>query len=772
MPKANGLQFTAQVGEFPSEVFSVVGFELTESLSQLCGGRLKLASTDSDVDASDVLEQRIDLVIWQHSEPLRRFTGVVSEFVICDSGHHRTRYEIVLQSPLWRLELMYNSRIFQGQATESIISTLLQERGIPAAAFQLKCRGDVREYCVQHRESDLAFVQRLAAEEGWHYRYCHGSVDASQQPMVIFADHHGDAPRLDAAEYNAKAGGSSRQPAVFRLRSEERVKTSAVVMKDYTFKNPAYAMMHEHHAALENQRQDYQHFDYPGRFKADASGKRFTRARLDALRNNANTASGASNRPDFTCGAKVQLTSHNHESMNRDWLLTSVTHTGKQPQALEQEAGVEPTTYHNAFSAIPANKTWRPGTGTSLGTDFKSVPDLPASDLSQGDGFQIRPRPVSDLPDGDGFEIRPRPDLPDGDGFQIRPRPVMDGPQVAIVTGPEGDEIHCDEHGRVKVRFPWDRRQRPNDAESRKNNAHSSAWLRVSQGWAGGQYGFMALPRIGNEVIVSFLDGDPDQPIITGCTYNATSMPPYALPQHKTRTVLKTRTHKGEGSNELRFEDEAEKQQVYIHAQKNLDLLTENNRTEVINSDSHLTVEKTRISHVKANEHETIGGEKREHTGEDHSFSVTGTLHVKAGNAWLNEAGTELHIKAGQKVVVEAGAEITLKAGGSFVKIDSSGVSMGGAAIKINAGGAAGKGSGQKIQVPEMPGLVDKNGGAVAPVKLADVGQRANAEPKPIVAHRLKQARMNRSAVVEQCQERPDGSCPLSNCPCGRAQQL
>ncbi|EAZ98325.1 type VI secretion system Vgr family protein [Marinobacter sp. ELB17] len=742
MPKANGLQFTAQVGEFPSEVFSVVGFELTESLSQLVCGRLQLASTGSDIDPGNVLEQSVDLVIWQHNEPLRRFTGVVSECVQCDSGHHRTRYEIVLQSPLWRLELMYNSRIFQGQTTESIASALLQERGIPAAAFQLRCGGDVREYCVQHRESDLAFIQRLAAEEGWHYRYCHGSIDASQQPTVIFADHHGDSPRLDSAEYNAKAGGSSRQPAVFRLRSEERVKASAVVMKDYTFKNPAYAMRHEHHAAPENQRQDYQHFDYPGRFKADASGKRFTQARLDALRNDANTATGASNRPDFTCGAKVKLNSHNHEIMNRDWLLTSITHTGKQPQALEQEAGAEPTTYHNTFSAIPANKTWRPDMKTSLGTDFKSVPDLPVSDL------------------------------PDGDGFQIRPRPVMNGPQVAIVTGPEGEEIHCDEHGRVKVRFPWDRRQRPNEAESRKNNEHCSAWLRVSQGWAGGQYGFMALPRIGSEVIVSFLDGDPDQPIITGCTYNATSMPPYALPQHKTRTVLKTRTHKGEGSNELRFEDEAEKQQVYIHAQKNLDLLTENNRTEVIRNDSHLTVEKTRLSHVKANEHETIGGEKREHTGKNHSFSVTGTLHLKAGSAWLNEAGTELHIKAGQKVVVEAGAEITLKAGGSFIKIDPSGVSMGGAAIKMNAGGSAGGGSGQKIQVPEMPGLVDKNGGAVAPVQLADVGQRANAEPNPVVAHRLKQARMNRSAVVEQCQERPDGSCPLNNCPCGRAQQL
>ncbi|MFT7366714.1 MAG: type VI secretion system secreted protein VgrG [Marinobacter psychrophilus] len=212
MPKANGLKFTAQVGEFPSETFSVVGFELTESLSQLFCGRLQLASTDSDIDPGNVLEQSVDLVIWQHNEPLRRFTGVVSECVQCDSGHHRTRYEIVLQSPLWRLELMHNSRIFQGQTTESIASTLLQERGIPAAAFQLKCRGDVREYCVQHRESDLAFVERLAGEEGWHYRYCHGSVDAGQQPAVFHLRRESSAHQPQSREHEPRLVTGQRHP--------------------------------------------------------------------------------------------------------------------------------------------------------------------------------------------------------------------------------------------------------------------------------------------------------------------------------------------------------------------------------------------------------------------------------------------------------------------------------------------------------------------------------------------------------------------------------
>jgi type VI secretion system secreted protein VgrG len=171
-------------------------------------------------------------------------------------------------------------------------------------------------------------------------------------------------------------------------------------------------------------------------------------------------------------------------------------------------------------------------------------------------------------------------------------------------------------------------------------------------------------------VIVSFLDGDPDQPIITGRTYHATNTPPYALPRHKTRTTLKTQTHKGEGSNELRFEDEAEKEHIYIHAQKNLDLLTQNNRTEVIKNDSHLTVGKNRFSHTKGDEHSTITGEQRQRIGGDYSLITGGSHHGHFGKAQRVEAGTEIHHKAGLKVVIEAGAEITLSAGGSFVKLD------------------------------------------------------------------------------------------------------
>ena len=293
---------------------------------------------------------------------------------------------------------------------------------------------------------------------------------------------------------------------------------------------------------------------------------------------------------------------------------------------------------------------------------------------------------------------------------------------MALVTGPEGEEIHCDQYGRVKVRFPWDRYS--------KNDEHSSAWLRVAQGWAGGQYGFMALPRIGNEVIVSFLDGDPDQPIITGRTYHATNTPPYALPEHKTRTTLKTKTHKGEGSNELRFEDEAGEEQIYVHAQKDLDLLTENNRTEVIKNDSHLTVENHQFSHIKAADHCTTDGENRLSVGADCSQTVGGTYHQKTARTMASEAGTEVHHKAGAKVVLDAGAELTISGGGSFIKLDPSGVTLSGPGIKINSGGSPGSGSGQSTVAPELPAVLDRDRAAMQQSpELAMVSQRKGASP-------------------------------------------
>ncbi|WP_275956967.1 type VI secretion system Vgr family protein, partial [Shewanella algae] len=324
-------------------------------------------------------------------------------------------------------------------------------------------------------------------------------------------------------------------------------------------------------------------------------------------------------------------------------------------------------------------------------------------------------------------------------------KPQMAGPQIATVVGPKDEEIFCDEYGRVKVQFPWDRYARGDE--------HGSCWIRVSQGWAGGQYGFMALPRIGHEVIVSFLDGDPDQPIITGRAFHAVNQVPYALPAHKTRTVLKTQSHKGEGSNELRFEDEAGEEEIYLHAQKDLNLLTENDRHEHIKHDSHLDVDNERRSRIGGNEHLTVLGESRQQVTGDKSLIVDGSLHLKAGSVWVNETGDEIHIKAGQKVVLESSSEITVKAGGSFVKVDPAGVHLSGPGINLNAGGGAASGSGYGGKAPELPGEVA-------------AAELPNPLPLQLAPASMEMLSYNNVAVARLCQKQTDGSCPLEDCPC------
>ena len=205
-------------------------------------------------------------------------------------------------------------------------------------------------------------------------------------------------------------------------------------------------------------------------------------------------------------------------------------------------------------------------------------------------------------------------------------------------------------------------------------------------------------------MIISFLEGDPDQPLVTGRTYHAVNTAPYPLPEHKTRTVLRTQSHKAEGFNELRFEDEANEEQIWLHAQKDLELLTLNDRIEDIRNDSFLKVNNDRISEIDNNDHHTVHGNRFEHTEGQQHFSVQGSLHITAGQAWLSESGRELHIKAGHKVVLEAGDELTLNAGGSFLKLDGSGVTMVGPKVRVNAGGSPGNGSGQAVEAPLLPG--------------------------------------------------------------------
>ncbi|MEH6689333.1 MAG: type VI secretion system tip protein TssI/VgrG, partial [Halopseudomonas sabulinigri] len=247
--------------------------------------------------------------------------------------------------------------------------------------------------------------------------------------------------------------------------------------------------------------------------------------------------------------------------------------------------------------------------------------------------------------------------------------------------------------GRIKVQFHWDREGQADDK--------TSCWLRVASSWAGDRYGGVAIPRVGMEVLISFLEGDPDQPLVTGCLYHKEHEVPYELPAHKTRSVFKTLSSPGGGGyNELRIEDKKGEEQIYLHAQKDWDESIENNQTIRVGNERHDTVQANSYSEFKAEEHHTTHSDRKTEIKANDHLTVGASQHVKLGDSQLVKAGREIHLKAGQKMVIEAGTEITLTAGGSFIKIDPSGVTLIGPNVKLNAGGAPGRGTGA---VPTLP---------------------------------------------------------------------
>lgn len=330
--------------------------------------------------------------------------------------------------------------------------------------------------------------------------------------------------------------------------------------------------------------------------------------------------------------------------------------------------------------------------------------------------------------------------------LRTTPKPIVQGPQTALVVGPSGEEIHTDKYGRVKVQFHWDRRSIADE--------NSSCWIRVAQLWAGKKWGAMYIPRIGHEVIVEFLEGDPDRPIITGRVYNGANMPPYALPGEKTKSTIKSNSSKGGGGfNEIRLEDKKGKEQVFIHAQRNMDTRVRNDslariygnrhqiigwekdgnkggdQREMIYMDKEITVHRNQIEHIggdmkllvggidgdgnqdiviQKDKKELIEGESHLHVVKDEntlidmtrSLEVGKDNQVKVGANHALDAGKEIHLKGGMKVIIEAGMQVSLKASGSFVDIGPGGVSISGAQVKINSGGSAGSGSGSSPTAP------------------------------------------------------------------------
>ena len=391
----------------------------------------------------------------------------------------------------------------------------------------------------------------------------------------------------------------------------------------------------------------YEIYDYhPGEYRRVPEGDGLVRTRLQELESPTLVARGSSDCRAFTSGYRFDLTEHYRSDMNQAWVLSALRHTASQPGDFRSGTGSSQADFHyrNHFECIPHSTPFRPA--------------------------------------------------------RVTPHPVVQGSQTAMVVGPAGEEIFVDQYSRVKVQFHWDRKG--------KKDENSSCWIRVAQNWAGKKWGAIFTPRVGQEVVVDFLEGDPDQPIITGRVYNAEQVTPYKLPDEKTKSTIKSNSSKGGGGyNELRFEDGKGKEQIFIHAERNQDIRIKNDLYETVGAASHRKVGEDHLEEIGGDLHLAVKGNQNEKVDGTVSLNAGVGYQAKVGTNYALDAGTEVHVKAGMNLVIESGTMLTLKVGGNFININPAGVFVSGTMVMINSGGSAGSGSGASPQDPKAPTEAD-----------------------------------------------------------------
>ncbi|MBL4829891.1 MAG: type VI secretion system tip protein VgrG [Aliivibrio sp.] len=688
---ANQAQFEIQVAtiDIPLKVLS---FEGDEGISCNFNIDVIIICDEPDLELENWLQLPVCLTLAnnnpnnQEEDTNRYLHGMVYAFEQLTYTERHCQYKITITPRIELLNHRTDFRIFQQLTVSAIIEQIFNDAGILSNEFEFRLSGqhNLTEYCVQYGESDLAFIQRIMSEAGIHYHFEH----SLQGHKLIIADGQDAFIQLAPLPYSQHGGMNKLSDMISQFQLQHQVRTGKISVRDFDFKKTSFKPQGQKITNIVND-QPLEDYRYPGEFVTETQANLQANLYLEQQRCDHVLITAVSDSTQITSGYFQPMLQHRKSEWNDDWLVTQVKHKGKQPQAVEEFAS-EPSSYQAQFTCTPWDVPFRP--------------------------------------------------------IQLA-RPTITGTQTAFVTGPENEEIYCDEFGRVKVQFHWDRQGCANEK--------TSCWIRSSQGWAGNGYGQFILPRVGHEVIVSFIHGDPNKPLITGALYNAKNRVPYKLPEHKTRSTFKTSSSIGaDNFNEWRFEDKKEKEHIYLHAAKDFDAQIQNDRTQEIKDSDHLTVTGNRYQEIKIDNHTTVHGSQFETVIKDDHQQIDGSLHQKSGSKLLLDSGAEIHLKAGNKVVIDAGSEITLSGGGSFVKVDAGGVTIVGPAINIG-GGSPGSGSGAAAIVASLPLLrvVQEAGELVAPV--------ATENFKP-----MKIAIQQDLPATKACHKKEDGNCDRSDCPC------
>ena len=650
----------------------LVGFSGQEAISRLFSFHLDLlAEKKTEVAFDKLLGQKVSVHLNMADGKPRYFSGICSRFSQGERGETFTSYQMEIVPQFWLLTHAAQSRTFQQKAVPDILKEVL--KGLDCS-YELQGSFQPRDYCVQYRETDFNFASRLMEEEGIYYFFKHTS-DGHKLVLANTPQSHADMPGKAKVVFETIEAGHLRQEdRIYDWQKSQELRAGKYLLWDHHFELP-----HKHldaekpiqesvtvgkatHKLKVGGNDKLELYDWPGEYAQrfdgiDPGGGERPNDVQKIFQDNTRTVGIRMQEEAMhslvihaASGCRQWTSGHKftlerHHDADGGYVVTSVSHHATLPADYVSSQNSHGFRYHNSFTCIPVALPFRP----------------------------------------------PR----------VTPKPVIHGTQTAVVVGTQGEEIFTDKYGRVKVQFHWDRQG--------KNDANSSCWVRVGSIWAGKTWGGIHIPRIGQEVIVAFEEGDPDRPIIIGSVYNAEMMPPYKLPDNKTQSGLQSRsTLKGENNNfnELRFEDKKGSEQVYFHAEKNFDRVVENNDTlKVGTSDQKYTPDGSRTVEIWNNHSLKVGAGAGNAKDGSQTIDVyhnrtetvqTGNelVTIQKGNRTVNvDSGNDVHnVKQGNRTVnVNTGNdEHNVKQGNRTVNVnmgnDSHNIQQGNRAVVINMG--------------------------------------------------------------------------------------
>jgi type VI secretion system secreted protein VgrG len=665
----------------PNPAWQVRRFHLTEGLSETYTLIVDVLTEDTAVSPEELLgaSARLDI---DRTEVMRQVAGVIHRVdYVGINVDRKLALRIHVVPALRILGQQHGSRIFQDQTVPEILQAVLGpalgafERELDLSALSTS---DVeypkRDYCVQYRESVLDFVSRLMEEDGIAYYF---KVSGDKEVLVLVDQSAGDPNSAFPEAEIIDPDASSSVPIITdrpdladrdSLRYFDWVqpwRPNQVIVRSFDWKAFApegeplqTAMPEEPPSPLRRW-----YLDSPARKivdeqagadpKSSFDGTAIDEPKLEAQRryelfqSQTQLGRGKSNCVGFLAGARFTIDDRSFTLLDDpELLLTRLTHHGEAP-GTEASGQSDGARYENAFECIPVAQAFRP----------------------------------------------PR----------MTPAPKIHGPQTATVTGSSGEEIHTDKHGRIKVRFHWDEHHPLDDT--------ASCWVRVAQMWAGPSWGTWFLPRVGMEVVVEFLDGNPDRPLVTGCVYNSKNPPPYPLPDEKTKSTIKSNSSKGgDGFNEFRFEDAKGSEEVFLHAQKDLNEKILNDMSTSVGHDQTLGVDNDRTKTVKGYETITVNKDRITTIDGTESIHIKGSLDMKVdGGANKGKAGDPKALGVGVNVTgeynIKASSKFTVTVGASTLVMDTSSIALAtSSTMTLTVGGSS---------ITLVPGQIDVASGTV-----------------------------------------------------------